>query len=202
MNELQWHCGSAIASSRDGDFAMPFRSSTAHRARVTSAGRPNPQRVPSLLAAMCAQHGSVTVRERAASLSADPDATGAPSGPGASGVPGSPERSWTVRIPSRRAGSSPAEAAARPGGRSSLRGARHTVGLLSAGSGCQRCHARPPNPAMSCRRCRSSRREYRKRHRAADGEVQLTDAVRQHLQPVEGEIVVGMTHTRPAGKGR
>ena len=154
---------------------------------------------------MCAQHGSVTVRERAASLSADPDATGAPSGPGASGVPGSPgeELDGPDTKPTSRefAGLKllPVRAAVHH-----CEEHDHTVGLLRAGirvaSGVMRgrpipADELPPLPVFPDVNTASVIERL-------TGEVQLTDAgYVSTLQPVEGEIVVGMTHTRARWQG-
>jgi len=148
---------------------------------------------------ICAQHGSVAVRERATSLSAGPDATGAPGGLGASGGPGSPSAlaDLDTRPTSREfAGLKllPVQAAVHH-----CEDHDHTVGLLSAGvtvaSGILRrrqtpADELPPLPVFPDVNTASVVERL-------TGEVQLTDAGYVSTpQPVEGKIVIGMTHAR------
>jgi hypothetical protein len=142
---------------------------------------------------MCAQHASAAVRERATSSSAGPDATGAPSGPGASEEeePDGPDTKPTSRefaglklLPVRAAVHHCEEH-------------DHTVGVLSAGirvaSGVLRgrqtpADELPPLPVFPDVNTVSVVERL-------TGEVQLTDTgYVSTLQPVEGKIVIGMTH--------
>jgi hypothetical protein len=143
---------------------------------------------------MCAQHGSLAVRDGAPNSSDDADATGAAREPGASGGQASdgPDTKPTSRefaglklLPSRAAVHH-------------CKDHDHTVGLLSAGitvaSGVLRrqtpAHELPPLPVFPDVNTASVVERL-------TGEVRLTDAGYVSIpQPVEGKIVIGMTHAR------
>jgi hypothetical protein len=155
---------------------------------------------------MCAQHGSVAVHEPATSSSAGPDAAGAVNGPAASGVSGSPS-------PPSAPGEEELDGPAAKSTSREFAGLKllpvqaavhhcedhdHTVGLLSAGirvaSGVlgrqTRADELPPLPVFPDVNTVNVVERL-------TGEVQLTDAGYVSTpQPVEGEIVIGMTHAR------
>ena len=147
---------------------------------------------------MCVQHGSVAARERATSSSARLDATGAPSGPGASGSPGEDElddpdtkpTSWEfggLKLLPIRAAVHHCE--------DHYHTVRRWGAAFTVASGVFLGHQTPagelpPLPVFPDVNTASVVERL-------TGEVQLTDAgYVSTLQPVEGEIVIGMTHAR------
>ena len=147
---------------------------------------------------MCAQHGSVVVGERTTGSPVGPGAGGTPDGLGESGSPGEEELDDLVTKPTSRefAGLKllPIRAAVHH-----CEDHDHTVGLLSAGitaaSGVLRrrqnpAYELPPLPVFPDVNTVSVVERLA-------GEVQLTDAGYVSTpQPIEGKIVVGMTHAR------
>ena len=149
---------------------------------------------------MCARHGSVAVRERATSSSIGPGTTGAPSGSSASGMSGSPGEELdgpdTRPISREFAGLKllPIRAAVHH-----CEDHDHTVGRLSAGfkvvNGVLGGRPTPVGdlPLLPVFPDVNTANVVER----LTGEVQLTDAgYVSTLQPVEGEIVIGMTHAQ------
>jgi hypothetical protein len=156
---------------------------------------------------MCAQHGSVAVPERTPAPPVDGDAAGAAGGPGEPGgfgSPGPPVASGhdeladpDARLMSREfAGLKllPIRAAVHH-----CADHNHTVGILSAGitvaSGMMRRRQTPAAelPALPVFPDVNAASVVER----LAGEVRLTDAGYVSIpQPVEGEIVIGMTHAR------
>jgi hypothetical protein len=151
---------------------------------------------------MCAYHGSVAVRERAADSPGGLDVSGAPSGPGVSGSPGVSGAEEEVDIPDTRPASRefaglkllPIRAAVHH-----CEDHDHNVGVLSAGITAAKgvigrrqtpANELPPLPVFPDVNTASVVERL-------TGEAQLTDAgYVSTAQPVEGKIVIGMTHSR------